>query len=62
MVEAEHRKSMANSIRDDGLDHNGDILPTKEDYATLRKVSVPMPPSAYLLCFMEFAERASYYG
>lgn len=53
---------MAQSVREDGLDHNGEPYPTEEDYATLRKVAVRMPNSAYLLCFMEFAERASYYG
>jgi len=36
--------------------------PTDEEYATLRKVPGKMPIAAYLLCAVEFAERASYYG
>ncbi|KII83937.1 hypothetical protein PLICRDRAFT_432549 [Plicaturopsis crispa FD-325 SS-3] len=38
------------------------VHPTDEELATLRKVSGSIPATAYLLCVVEFAERASYYG
>ncbi|WPH04961.1 Hypothetical protein R9X50_00785800 [Acrodontium crateriforme] len=37
-------------------------LPTEEELATLRKVAGTIPMVAWLLCIIEFAERASYYG
>jgi dipeptide/tripeptide permease len=36
--------------------------PTPEEMVTLRRVAGPMPVVAYLICAVEFAERASYYG
>ncbi|KAF2404766.1 putative MFS peptide transporter [Trichodelitschia bisporula] len=36
--------------------------PTEEEKATLRRVPGSIPWMAYLLCVVEFAERASYYG
>ncbi|RJE20444.1 peptide transporter [Aspergillus sclerotialis] len=36
--------------------------PTDEELSTLRKVAGPVSGSGYLLCTVEFAERASYYG
>ncbi|KAL5117360.1 peptide transporter ptr2 [Pleosporales sp. CAS-2024a] len=36
--------------------------PTPEELTTLRRVAGPMPAVAYLICAVEFAERASYYG
>ena len=36
--------------------------PTLEEAATLRKVAGNIPSTAYLLCIVEFSERASYYG
>ena len=36
--------------------------PTEEERAKLRKVAGPVPAVAYVLCTVEFAERASYYG
>ena len=36
--------------------------PTEEEALTLRKVADKIPINAYLLCCIEFAERASYYG
>lgn len=36
--------------------------PSKEEATRLRKVADSIPTSAYLLCIVEFAERASYYG
>lgn len=38
------------------------IRPTDEERATLQKVSDNIPIVSYALCFVEFAERASYYG
>jgi hypothetical protein len=36
--------------------------PTAEERATLRKVCGRIPATAWLLCLVELAERASYYG
>lgn len=47
------------------MDHatfHGLVIPTEEEKATLRKVAGKMPSSSYVLCAVEFAERASYYG
>ncbi|CAK5279212.1 unnamed protein product [Mycena citricolor] len=37
-------------------------LPTAEEQNTLRRVAGRIPWAAYLICLVEFAERASYYG
>ncbi|KAI8931709.1 hypothetical protein NX059_011354 [Plenodomus lindquistii] len=53
----------ANAIHDQLLladDYEG--KPTEEELKTLRRVAGPMPKVAYLICAVEFAERASYYG
>jgi dipeptide/tripeptide permease len=36
--------------------------PTEEERRTLRRVPGKLPTVAYLICAVEFAERASYYG
>lgn len=36
--------------------------PTEEDLKTLRRLPGALPWIAFLLCVVEFAERASYYG
>lgn len=36
--------------------------PTEDQTRSLRKVADRIPTKAYLLCVVEFAERASYYG
>lgn len=36
--------------------------PTEEELKTLRRVPGKLPTIAYLLCAVEFCERASYYG
>lgn len=41
---------------------HGLVVPTEEEKATLRKVAGKMPYTCYLLCAVEFAERASYFG
>jgi hypothetical protein len=48
--------------RDDGMYENGHVIPTEEELAILPKVAGKMPWTAYMLCGVEFAERASYYG
>ncbi|CAJ2514090.1 Uu.00g022090.m01.CDS01 [Anthostomella pinea] len=48
---------------DDGHETvDGLVLPTEEEKSTLRRVAGRMPTTAYYLCAVEFAERASYYG
>ncbi|RAL58694.1 hypothetical protein DID88_003000 [Monilinia fructigena] len=44
------------------LDNGGVLRPTEEEKATLRRVSGSIPWAAYMVCVIEFAERASYYG
>lgn len=36
--------------------------PTEEELKTLRRVPGAVPTVAYMLCIVEFCERASYYG
>ncbi|KXX73667.1 Peptide transporter PTR2 [Madurella mycetomatis] len=43
-----------------GDDYEG--KPTQEELATLRRVPGTIPVIAYLICVVEFCERASYYG
>ncbi|KAL1406648.1 hypothetical protein Q8F55_008354 [Vanrija albida] len=43
-------------------DVDPDTIPTEEELSTLRKVPAGMPLVVLLLCLVEFAERASYYG
>ncbi|UNI24458.1 peptide transporter ptr2 [Purpureocillium takamizusanense] len=45
-------------VRD--VDYEG--KPTEEELATLRRVPGKVPTVAYMLCAVEFCERASYYG
>jgi len=44
------------------MDQHGFVIPTDEELAILPRVAGIMPWTAYLLCGVEFAERASYYG
>jgi dipeptide/tripeptide permease len=41
---------------------HGLVVPTEEELSTLRRVAGKLPMTCYLLCAVEFAERASYYG
>jgi hypothetical protein len=41
---------------------NGHQIPTEDELQSLRRVAGKMPMTTYLLCAVEFAERASYYG
>ncbi|CZR64647.1 related to peptide transport protein [Phialocephala subalpina] len=43
-------------------EYDGFGRPTEEERLTLRRVSGSIPKIAYILCIVEFAERASYYG
>nr|XP_031859426.1 uncharacterized protein CI109_005070 [Kwoniella shandongensis]KAA5526498.1 hypothetical protein CI109_005070 [Kwoniella shandongensis] len=44
------------------MNDENDREPTEQEKLTLRCVSGPMSSVALLVCFVEFAERASYYG
>lgn len=44
------------------LDNYGVLRPTEEERTALRRVSGSIPWAAYMICVIEFAERASYYG
>ncbi|KAF7353815.1 PTR2-domain-containing protein [Mycena venus] len=46
----------------DELEEGIGRLPTDEERDTLRLVAGKIPWAAYLICLVEFAERASYYG
>lgn len=37
-----------------------ELIPTEEEKKTLRKVAGKLPSVTYLICAVEFAERASY--
>jgi len=44
------------------VDHNYEGMPTDEELSTLRRVAGNIPYTAYVLCFVEFCERGSYYS
>jgi hypothetical protein len=44
------------------LNHDYEGKPTEEEMKTLRRVPGGVPMVAYMLCAVEFCERASYYG
>ena len=49
----------------EGLSESGDregMFPTDEEKLTLRKIPGHVPKVAFLICVIEFAERASWYG
>lgn len=45
----------------ESLDRDG-LFPNDEEKKTLRRIPGKVPVVAYLLCFVEFAERSSWYG
>jgi len=55
---------IASSTGDHELDgiHDGLEFPAEEDLTTLRRVADSVPWNAYLIAFVELAERFSYYG
>lgn len=46
----------------EALTHDYEGKPTDEELHTLRRVSGNLPYVAYILCFVEFCERGSYYS
>ncbi|KAF2239067.1 PTR2-domain-containing protein [Viridothelium virens] len=54
LAEADRRESV--------VDKEKYPIPTEQELSTLRKVSDGIPTVAWLLCIVEFSERASYYG
>ena len=44
------------------LAHAYEGKPTAEELVTLRRVADSLPTVAYVMCFAELCERASYYG
>lgn len=52
-----HALDHETSLDDDGL-----LRPNEEEKVTLRRISGSIPWTAYMICLIEFAERASYYG
>jgi hypothetical protein len=56
-------ESFSNLSDDDDDDDDENFpAPTEEELKTLRKVAANMPLVTFALCWVEFAERASYYG
>jgi dipeptide/tripeptide permease len=60
--ESANEKSDHPPIYTSALDADYEGKPTEEELATLRRVPGRVPAVAYLLCAIEFCERASYYG
>ncbi|KAI0390898.1 POT family protein [Xylariaceae sp. FL0594] len=50
------------SDSNDFIDYEAYPPPTQEEQSTLRKIADSVPWTAWTLCFVELAERASYYG
>ena len=46
----------------EAVDHDYEGKPTDEELSTLRRVAGAIPITAYVLCFVEFCERGSYYS
>lgn len=63
-----HGMTSSEDASEENRDHTWDIdlslypAPTEEEEKTLKKIAGSIPWVAYCLCFVEFAERASYYG
>ncbi|KAI0130681.1 PTR2-domain-containing protein [Daldinia grandis] len=57
-------ESVPESLEEAGpvIDYEAYPPPTEEERRTLRKVNDSIPLAAWSLCFVELAERASYYG
>lgn len=50
------------STHDDFYELQNRVRPTEEELAILPKIAGKLPWTSYMLCGVEFAERASYYG
>jgi dipeptide/tripeptide permease len=58
-----HEKGLGIEISETNEPSNSQFPePTEEEAITLRKIAGSIPWVAWLLCLVEFAERASYYG
>jgi dipeptide/tripeptide permease len=63
MSDNEKTPEYPNATHDQALLHSDyEGKPTLEELQTLRRIPGPMPTVAYLICAVEFAERASFYG
>lgn len=61
--ELDKKELNAASSIDDSLQHDGAlILPSEEERLTLRRVADKIPWAAFLIAYIELAERFSYYG
>ncbi|KAG6827006.1 hypothetical protein H0H92_013590 [Tricholoma furcatifolium] len=60
-VDEKHSIRSNDEFVSDGI-HDGLIFPTEEEIQTLRRVSDAIPWNAYLIAFVELAERFSFYG
>lgn len=62
IVTGDIRKSITQEHAHEVGDSRDGLEPTEEEKAVLRRVAGTIPITAYLLCVIEFAERASWYG
>ena len=56
-----HADAKAESVVE-AVQHDYVGKPTDEELSTLRRVSGNIPITAYVLCFVKFCERGSYYS
>ncbi|KAI1471672.1 PTR2-domain-containing protein [Daldinia caldariorum] len=63
-ADSPHVESQPESLNEAGpvIDYEEYPPPTEEERRTLRKIHHSIPLAAWSLCFVELAERASYYG
>src|SRR5438046_2790565 len=64
VADHERKESQVDSLETSSqvVDHELYPPPTNEERSTLRKVADTVPWTAWTLCFVELAERGSYYG
>lgn len=56
------KRSLAVGFMEPAISEDDGLPPTEEEKRTLRKVAGPVSWSGYVLCFIEAANNASYYG
>jgi dipeptide/tripeptide permease len=56
-----HADAKAESINE-AIEHDYEGKPTDGELSTLRRIAGKIPINAYILCFVEFCEQASYYS
>lgn len=54
--------SSPEGVFDESHPHYGDEFPTEEERHTLHRIPDKIPWAAYLIAYVELAERFSYYG